>query len=119
MSGLVAAGLMLIAAFLPLIGFFGSLGIPALSVGGGALLLLLFSRLHAVAVALAVPFAFAILLNPAIFPLVMPLILVLPSWVAGWLERERGAGIYSLLLLAAFVAVPLVVYGTWFVLRGG
>lgn len=114
----LAAILMLAAAFLPLIGFFATLGIPALCVGAGALLLLIFSRLHAVAVALSVPFAFAIVLNPAVFPLVMPFILVLPTWVGCWLEREHGAGRYSLLILAALVAVPTVVYGVFFALRG-
>lgn len=118
-AGVLAAVLMLVAAFSPLAGILGALGIPALCVAGGALLLLLFSRLHAVAVALSVPFAFAIVLNPAVFPLVMPLILVLPIWVAGWLERERGAGLYALTLLVAFVVVPAVIYGTWFVVRGG
>lgn len=117
-AALLAGALILIAAFLPLIGFFGALGVPALAVGGGALLLLLFSRLQAVAVALSVPFAFAIVLNPAIFPLLMPFILVLPTWVSGWLERDGGAGRYALTILAALVIVPAMVFGPFFLLRG-
>ena len=122
LGGLVAAilagGLILIAAFLPLIGFFGALGVPALSVGGGILLMFLFGRAHAVAAALAVPFGLLVLLQPPWFPLVLPFILVLPLWVSGWVEREGGAGRYALVLLAALIAVPVAVYGGWFLIRG-
>jgi len=117
-AAVLAGVLILIAAFLPLIGFFGALGVPALAVGGGALLLLLFSRLQAVAVALSVPFAFGIVLNPAVFPLLMPFILVLPTWVSGWLERDGGAGRYALMILAALIVVPAIVFGPFFLLRG-
>ena len=41
----LAAVLVLIAAFLPLIGFFGTLGVPVLCVAGGILLLKLFAHL--------------------------------------------------------------------------
>src|SRR5687768_7906824 len=118
-AAVVAGALVLIAAFLPLIGFFGSLGVPALCVGGGILLMFLFARPHAVAAALAVPPAFLIMLQPPWFPLVLPLILVIPMWVSGWIEREGGAGTYALWLLAALVAVPVAVFGGFFLLRGG
>lgn len=117
-SAILAGALVLVAAFLPLIGFFGALGVPALCVGGGVLLMFLFGRPHAVAAALAVPFGLLVLLQPPWFPLVLPLILVLPLWVSGWIEREGGAGRYALVLLAALVAVPVAVYGGWFLIRG-
>lgn len=117
-AAIVAGALVLIAAFLPLIGFFGALGVPALSVGGGILLMFLFGRPHAVAAALAVPFGLLVLLQPPWFPVVLPFILVLPLWVSGWIEREGGAGRYALVLLAALIAVPVAVYGSWFLIRG-
>lgn len=118
-AGALAAALVLIAAFLPLIGFFGALGVPALCVGAGILLMFLFARPHAVAAALAVPFGLLVLLQPPWFPLVLPLILVIPTWVSGWLEREGGAGRYGLALLAGLVAVPVAVLGGYFLIRGG
>lgn len=122
-GGIVAAGLagalVLVAAFLPLIGFFGSLGVPALCVGAGILLMFLFAKPQAVAAALAVPFALFVMVQPQWFPLVLPLILVIPLWTVGWLERDGGAGRYALTLLAALVAVPVAVFGAFFLLRGG
>lgn len=121
-GGIVAAGLagalVLVAAFLPLIGFFGSLGVPALCVGAGILLMFLFAKPQAVAAALAVPFALFVMVQPQWFPLVLPLILVIPLWTVGWLERDGGAGRYALTLVAAFIAVPVVVFGAFFLLRG-
>ena len=117
-AGILAGALILIAAFLPLIGFFGALGVPALSVGGGILLMFLFGRPQAVAAALVVPLGILVLLQPPWFPLVLPLILALPLWVSGWIEREGGAGRYALVLLAALIAVPVAVYGGWFLIRG-
>jgi hypothetical protein len=117
-AAVLAGALILIAAFLPLIGFFGALGVPALCVGGGILLMFLFGRPHAVAAALAVPFGLLVLLQPPWFPVVLPFILVLPLWVSGWIEREGGAGRYALVLLAALIAVPIAVYGGWFLIRG-
>ena len=121
-GGVVAAGLaavlVLIAAFLPLIGFFGTLGVPVLCVAGAILMLRLFARLYAVAVALSVPFAFAVVFQPALFPLLLPLILVVPLWTVGWVERERSTGTYALTILAALIAVPVAVFGAFFVVRG-
>ncbi|MBA2372285.1 MAG: hypothetical protein H0V71_11655 [Chloroflexi bacterium] len=121
-GGIVAAGLagalVLIAAFLPLLGLIGSLGVPALSVGAGILLMFLFARPQAVAAALAVPFALFVMVQPQWFPLVLPLILVIPLWTVGWLEREGGAARYGLTILAAFLAVPIAVFGAFFLLRG-
>jgi hypothetical protein len=117
-AAVVAGALVLIAAFLPLIGFFGTLGVPALCVGGGILLMFLFARPHAVAAALAAPPALLVTLQPPWFPVVLPLILVIPMWVSGWIEREGGAGTYALWLLAAVIAVPVVVFGGFFLLRG-
>lgn len=121
-GGLVAAGLagalVVVAAFLPLIGAIGALAIPVLSAGGGVLLMVLFARFQGVAAALAVPFAFFTTIQPQWFPLVLPLILVLPLWTAGWLERERGVARYALTLLAALIAVPVAVFAVFFLLRG-
>lgn len=121
-GGAAAAGLagtlVLVAAFLPLIGFFGTLGVPALCVGAGILLMRVFTSSYALAAAAPVPLAFLVVLQPPIFPVVLPLILVLPIWVVGWLERPGGAGRYALALLAILIAVPAVVYGTFFMLRG-
>lgn len=121
-GAVVAAGLagtlMLMAAFLPLIGFFGTLGVPALCVGAGILLMRVFTSSYALAAALPVPLAFLVVLQPPIFPLVLPLILVLPIWTVGWLERPSGAGRYALTILAVFIAVPAAVFGTFFLLRG-
>lgn len=122
-GGVVAAGLagalMLIAAFLPLIGSVGTLGVPALCVGAGILLMRVFVSSYALAAALPVPLAFLVVLQPPLFPLVLPLILVLPIWTVGWLERPSGAGSYALTILAALVAVPVAVFGAFFLLRGG
>lgn len=114
----LAAALVIIAAFLPLIGFFGTLGVPALCVGGGIVLLKLFARLYAVAVALSVPFALLVAFQPPLFPLLLPLILVLPVWVVGWIEREQGTGKFALTILAALIAVPVAVFGAFFLVRG-
>ncbi len=122
-GGVVAAGLaaclVIIAAFLPLIGFFGTLGVPVLCVAGGILLLKLFARLYVVAIALSVPFAFAIVFQPPLFPLLLPLILVMPLWTVGWVEREQGSGMFALTILAALIAVPVAVFGAFFLVRGG
>lgn len=114
----IAALLVLAAAFLPLLGLVATLGIPVLCVAGGIGLLRLFGRLHAVAVALAVPFALVIAYQPPLFPLLLPLVLVLPLWTAGWIEREEGSARYALWLLAALVAVPVAVFGLFFLARG-
>lgn len=114
----LAAALVIIAAFLPLIGFFGALGVPVLCVAGGILLLRLFARPYAVAIALSVPFAFAILFQPPLFPLLLPLILVMPIWTVGWIEREQGTGKFALIILAALIAVPVAVFGAFFLVRG-
>ena len=115
----LAAVLVLVAAFLPLIGFFGTLGVPVLCVAGGILLLKLFARLYAVAIALSVPFAFAIVFQPPLFPLLLPLILVMPLWTVGWVERDQGSGKFALTILAALIAVPVAVFGAFFLVRGG
>lgn len=114
----LAAALVIIAAFLPLIGFFGALGVPVLCVAGGILLLRLFARLYAVAVALSVPFALLIALQPPLFPFLLPLVLVLPIWTVGWIEREQGTGKFALTILAALIAVPVAVFGAFFLVRG-
>ena len=114
----VAAALVIIAAFLPLIGFFGALGVPVLCVAGGILLLRLFARLYAVAVALSVPFALLIMVQPPLFPFLLPLVLVLPTWTVGWIEREQGTGKFALTILAALIAVPVAVFGAFFLVRG-
>jgi hypothetical protein len=114
----VAAMLVIIAAFLPLIGFFGTLGVPVLCVAGGILLLKLFARVYAVAIALSVPFALVIALQPPLFPLLLPLVLVLPLWTVGWIEREEGTARYGLTIIAALVAVPVAVFGIFFLVRG-
>ena len=122
-GGIVAAGvagaLVLIAAFLPLVAPLGSLAVPLLSVGGGTLLMVLFARFQGVAAALAVPFAVFVLLQPQWFPLALPLILVLPLWTVGWIERDGGAGPYALALVAALIVVPIAVFGGFLLLRGG
>lgn len=121
-GGIVAAGLagglMVIAAFLPLIGAIGALAIPILSAGGGVLLMVLFARFQGVAAALAVPFAFFVMIQPQWFPLVLPLILVIPLWTVGWLEREGGMARYALTLLAALIATPIAAFSIFFLLRG-
>jgi hypothetical protein len=121
-GGVVAAALagvlVIIAAFLPLIGFFGTLGVPVLCVAGGILLLKLFARLYAVAIALSVPFAFAIVFQPPLFPFLLPLIVVLPLWTVGWIERLQGTGKFALTILAALIAVPVAVFGAFFLVRG-
>ena len=121
-GGIVAAGLavglVLVAAFLPLIGPIGALAIPILSAGGGVLLMVVFARFHGVAAALAVPFAFFTMIQPQWFPLVLPLILVIPLWTVGWLERDRGMARYALTLLAALIAAPVAVFTVFFLLRG-
>lgn len=121
-GGAAAAGLagtlMLVGAFLPLIGSFGTLLVPALCVGAGILLMRVFTGSYAMAAASPVPLAFLVVLQPPVFPVVLPLILVLPLWVVGWLERPGGAGRYALAILAVLIAVPAIVYGTFFMLRG-
>lgn len=114
----LAGSLMLAAAFLPFIGFFGTLGVPVLCVGAGILLMRVFTASDAMAAASPVPLAFLVVLQPPIFPIVLPLMLVLPMWVVGWLERPGGAGRYALAILAILIAVPAAVYGTFFLLRG-
>jgi membrane-bound ClpP family serine protease len=114
----VAAALVIAAAFLPLIGFFGTLGVPVLCVAGAILLLQLFARLYAVAIALSVPFAFAMALQPPFFPFLLPLVLVLPLWTVGWIEREERTGKFALTILAALIAVPVAVFGAFFLVRG-
>ena len=121
-GGIVAAGLagvlVVIAAFFPLIGAIGALAVPVLSVGAGVLLMFLFARFQGVAAALAVPFAIFVMVQPQWFPLVLPLILVIPLWTVGWLEREGGVARYALTLLAAFIVAPVAVFGAFFLLRG-
>lgn len=117
-AGGLAATLVLIAAYLPLIGFFGTLGVPALSVGAGILLMRVFGNSYVLAALVPVPLAFLILLQPPVFPLVLPLMMALPIWMVGWLERPGGAGRYSLWLIASLVAVPVVVLGGFYLLRG-
>lgn len=115
----LAATLMLIAAYLPLIGFFGTLGVPALAVGGGILLMRVFANSYMLAAAVPVPLGFLIVLQPPVFPLVMPLMLALPIWTVGWLERPGGAGRYALWLIAALIAVPVLLFGGYYLIRGG
>lgn len=121
-GAIVAAGLagvlVLAAAFLPVLSAVATLGIPVLCVGAAALLLLVFARLEAVALALAVPPALLIALQPPLFPFLMPLILALPLWTVGWIDRERATWRYALAILAALVAVPLLVFGGFYLLRG-
>lgn len=121
-GGIIAAGLagalVVIAAFLPLLGGLGALAVPVLNVAAGILLMLLFARFQGVAAALPVPFAVFVMLRPQWFPLVMPLILVLPLWAVGWIERAGGAGRYAFSLVLALIAVPVVVFGVFFLLRG-
>ncbi len=122
-GGIVAAGLavvlVLVAAFLPLmIGAIGALAVPILCVGAGVLLMFLFARFHGVAAALAVPFAVFVMVQPQWFPLVLPLILVIPLWTVGWLEREGGMARYALTLLAALIATPIAAFSIFFLLRG-
>ncbi len=121
-GGIVAAGLagalVMVAAFLPLVGGVGALAVPPLCAGGGILLMLVFARWHGVAAALTAPLALFVLLQPQWFPLVLPLILVTPLWTAGWIEREGDAGRYALALLAALIALPVLVFGAFFALRG-
>ena len=121
-GGIVAAGLaavlVLVAAFLPLIGAIGALAVPILSAGAGVLLMFLFARFQGVAAALAVPFAVFVMVQPQWFPLVLPLILVIPLWTVGWLEREGGMARYALTLLAAFIATPIAAFSIFFLLRG-
>lgn len=114
----LAGTLVLVAAYLPLIGFFGTLGVPALCVGAGILLMRVFTTPYALAAAAPVPLAFLIVLQPPVFPLVLPFILALPIWIVGWIERPSGAGRYALTLLAFLVAVPTAAYGVFFMLRG-
>lgn len=121
-GGVIAAALavilVLMAAFLPLLGLFATLGVPVLCVGGGLVLLRLFARFHGVAVALSVPFALLIVYQPPLFPLLLPLVLVLPLWISGWIEREDGSVRYGLWILAALVAIPVAVFGAFFLARG-
>jgi len=121
-GGVAAAGLagtlMLVAAFLPFIGAFGTLAVPALCVGAGILLMRVFTTFNSMAAASPVPLAFLVVLQPPVFPIVLPLILVLPLWVVGWLEQPSGAGRYALAILAILIAVPAVAYGAFFLLRG-
>lgn len=121
-GGIVAAGLagvlVVIAAFFPLLGVVGSLGVPVLCVGAGVLLMYLFAKPQMVAAALAVPFAFFVMVQPQWFPLVLPLILVIPLWTVGWLEREGGMARYALTLLAAFIVTPVAAFSAFFLLRG-
>ena len=114
----LAAVLVLIAAFLPLIGFFGTLGVPVLCVAGGILLLKLFAHVYAVAIALSAPFALMIAFQPPLFPFLLPLVLVLPLWTVGWVEREQGTAKFALTMLAALIAVPVAVFGAFFLVRG-
>ena len=53
------------------------------------------------------------------FPFLLPLILVLPLWTVGWVEREQGTGKFALTILAALIAVPVAVFGAFFLVRGG
>ncbi|HEX4745119.1 MAG TPA: hypothetical protein VFW12_10690 [Candidatus Limnocylindria bacterium] len=121
-GGIVAAGLagalVMVAAFLPLVVPVGALAVPLLAAGGGILLMAVFARPHGVAAALTVPLALFVLLQPQWFPLALPLILVTPMWTVGWLEREGDAGRYVLVLLATMIAVPVLVFGVFFALRG-
>lgn len=121
-GGIVAAGLavvlVLVAAVLPLIGAIGALAVPILCVGAGVLLMFLFARFQGVAAALAVPFAVFVMVQPQWFPLVLPLILVIPLWTVGWLEREGGMARYALTLLAALIAAPVAAFSIVFLLRG-
>jgi len=114
----LAAVLVIIAAFLPLIGFFGTLGVPVLCIAGGILLIKIFAHVYLVAIALSVPFALMMAFQPPLFPFLLPLVLVLPLWTVGWIEREEGAARYWLTILAALFAVPVAVFGAFFLVRG-
>lgn len=121
LGGLVAAGLggalVLIAAFVPVLGALATLGVPALCVGGGLLLQILFARIVAVATAVSVPFALLIALQPPYFPLLMPLVLAIPLWTIAWIDREQGHARYALTVLASIVIVPIAVIGAFLLVR--
>jgi hypothetical protein len=120
-GALVAAGisalLMITAAFLPLVGPVGALAVPLLCIAGAYLLMRLFARTYAVALALSGALAIVIGLRPALFPFLLPLALVVPLWMVGWVESERNTGRFVLVLLAAFIAVPAAVFGLFFLAR--
>lgn len=117
-AGALAAVLVLVAAFLPLTGSLGELAVPVLCVVGGYLLMRLFSRPYAVALALSSAFALLMGLRPPLFPFLLPIVLVLPLWVVAWVEKQQGAGRFALTLLAALIAVPVAVFGAFYLVRG-
>jgi hypothetical protein len=116
-ASLIAAALVLIAAYGPLLGALATLGVPVLCVGGGLLLQLLFARIVAVATAVSVPFALLIALQPPFFPFLMPLVLAIPLWTIAWIEREEGHARYALVVLASIVLAPVIVIGAFLLVR--
>jgi hypothetical protein len=118
-AAVVAAALVLLAAYGPLLGAFATLSVPALCVGGGLLLQKLFARPVAVATALSVPFGLLIAARPEFFPLLMPLVLAIPLWTIAWIEREDGHARFALVVLASLVVVPAVVIGAFILARAG
>lgn len=123
LGGVVAAGLaaalVLIAAFVPLVGALATLGVPVLCVAGGLLLQLLFARIVAVATAVSVPFALLIALQQPFFPILMPLVLAIPLWTIAWIEREEGHARYALTVLASIILAPVIVIGAFLLVRPG
>ena len=113
-----AAVLVLIAAFLPFVGSLGALAVPVLCVAAAYALMRIFSRPYAVALAMSIPFAILMGLRPPLFPFLLPIVLVIPLWMVSWVESEQRTARVALTLLAALVAVPIAVFGLFFLLRG-
>jgi hypothetical protein len=118
-AAVIAGALVLIAAFVPLLGALATLGVPVLCVAGGILLQLLFARIVAVATAVSVPFALLIALQQPLFPFLMPLVLAVPLWTIAWIEREEGHARYALIVLASIILAPVIVIGAFLLVRPG
>lgn len=118
LSAAIAATLVLVAAFLPFAGPVGALAVPFLCVGGAYVLLRFAARVYGVALAMSAALAIVIGLRPPLFPFLLPLVLVVPLWMVGWVESERNTGRFVLVLLAALIAVPVAVFGLFFLARG-
>lgn len=115
----LSAALVLIAAFVPLVGALATLGVPVLCIAGGLVLQLLFARIVAVATAVSVPFALLIALQQPLFPILMPLVLAIPLWTIAWIEREEGHARYALTVLASIILAPVIVIGAFLLVRPG
>lgn len=112
-AALIAAALVVTAAYVPLLGALATLGVPVLCIAGGLVLQLLFARIVAVATAVSVPFALLIALQQPLFPLLMPLVLAIPLWTIAWIEREEGHARYALTVLASIILAPAIVIGAF------